>query len=1004
MKTANIRRDRNGHARFLACLLFAVLFTACLTGAGCCESDLQVVSSSGDLNRTLAVDLIGKTDGYSAVLYDNRSGLPTSEANAITQTGDGFIWIGSYAGLIRYDGCTFERQDSTGGLTSIKCLYVDSRDRLWIGTNDNGAAMMERGELRTWGKAEGMKSLHTRAITEDSNGTVYIATTCGIAMIDPEGNLAMMEDDDAAEANMLDLRTGNDGIVYGLTNFGDLMRIRDGRLISFLSNKDNPARGAGSFLPDPEEPGAIYFEGSDFVFYHAVFGEELTDLKVIDISPLSYVSHMEYIDGQIWICSSYGIGVLDDDGFHLPENLPMNNSVVQVMTDHLGNLWFASTRQGVMKIVPNQFSSLFDRYNLPEYVVNSTCMSDGKLFIGTDTGLIVLDDDGPVSEVPLTKAVTASGKDLEADNLITLLDGCRIRSIIRDSRDRLWISTWRKIGLVRYDHGEVTVFSQEDGLLSNSIRAVCERENGAMLVALVGGLNVIEGNRVITSLGERDGITNTEILTVAEGMDNDILLGSNGGGIYILSKTGLKNISTDDGLPSDIVMRLKKDPDHQVIWIVTSSAIAWMTPDYRVTTVKKFPYTNNFDLYENSKGDIWVLSSNGIYVTAAEDLLSGNDLNPVFYSLANGLPCITTSNSYSELTSDGDLYISGSTDICKVNIEKPYESFITAKAIVPYVEADGNTIYPDESGAFSILAGTRKLTVYPYVLNYSLTNPQISFRLDGFESGDISVSRNELGPVNYTNLVNGTYHFLIHIQDPVSQTENTVSFEISKGKEISAAFAGSVIMDITSLFFLAGILVNTSLYRKRGRLDDKLFFALIMNNLALAASELISYLSQNRSIPYVREIMIADNTVYYALLEIFPYLFLLFLDFRVHLDRQRIRKRKLLYAVPCLAFLIILVINLKTGWIFTIRADNSWHAGSLYRIIHIPMLLYLLFAQTRMYRLNIRLVFISLLILAFGIISVFWLEGISYASFMYTLFLSCTHIYVLNKPLTEETT
>ena len=86
-----------------------------------------------------------KSDG---VLYDNTNGLPTSEANAIVQTADGFIWIVSYGGLIRFDGNTFVRMDSTSGITSIKCLYVDSMDRLWIGTNDNGIAVMEQDEIR----------------------------------------------------------------------------------------------------------------------------------------------------------------------------------------------------------------------------------------------------------------------------------------------------------------------------------------------------------------------------------------------------------------------------------------------------------------------------------------------------------------------------------------------------------------------------------------------------------------------------------------------------------------------------------------------------------------------------------------------------------------------------------------------------------------------------------------------------------------------------------------
>ncbi|MBR4183282.1 MAG: hypothetical protein IKQ56_05610, partial [Lachnospiraceae bacterium] len=147
-----------------AVLLFMGVFFDCSL---CFAQDETVyLNAGGNINREISVDPIGRYEGYSAVLYDNTNGLPTSEANAIAETEDGFIWIGSYAGLIRYDGNIFERMDSTEGLTSIKCLYVDSRDRLWIGTNDNGVAVMEKGKLRRWSKLDGMKSAHTRAITE----------------------------------------------------------------------------------------------------------------------------------------------------------------------------------------------------------------------------------------------------------------------------------------------------------------------------------------------------------------------------------------------------------------------------------------------------------------------------------------------------------------------------------------------------------------------------------------------------------------------------------------------------------------------------------------------------------------------------------------------------------------------------------------------------------------------------------------------------------------------
>ena len=802
-------------------LLLTVTGVLVTTITGFCDDNVVDRNASDVQTTHLSVDPTGQNEGFSAVLYDISNGLPTSEANAIAETGEGFIWIGSYAGLIRYDGNTFERLDSTGGISSIKCLHVDSRDRLWMGTNDNGVAVMDKGEFRLWGKMDGMESAHTRAITEDENGTIYIATTCGIVTIDTDDNLSMLEDDLIAEANMRFMIKGTDGLIYGLTNYGDIMTIRDGKLVNYISADDNTESGAvGAFYPDMEEPGMVYLQSLDYGFCRARMGERLTDIVEINIEPLTTVQMISYIDGKLWICASNGIGYVEDEAFHLLENLPMNNSVGGVMMDYLGNLWFTSTRQGVMKIVPNQFSNLFQRFDLPTNVVNTTCMIGDKLLIGSDTGLTVLDDNGPVSDLPLTKAVTASDEDLGADDLIKLLGECRIRSIIRDSHDRAWISVWRELGLVRYDHGEVVVFTEEDGLLSSSLRAVAEKEDGKILVAMAGGVSIIEGDRVIGSYGEEEGITNTESLTVSEGLNGEIILGSNGGGIYIIDDSGVTNINVEDGLPSDVVMRVKKDKNHNVIWIVCSSGIAYMTPDHSVTAIQKFPYTNNFDLYENSQGDMWVLSSNGIYVVPTEELLENGEIDPVFYSLANGLTCIATANSYSELTAEGDLYISGSIGVCKVNVDQPIEDVNDLKAVVPYVEADGVRIYPDENGAFTISDSTQKLTVPSFVFNYSLSDPQVSLQLEGFERNSTTVSRSNMVPIDYTNLRGGTYHYVMQLKDNMGRGNKVVSVQITKEK---AFYEEAWFYVVAGLFVLLLLIAVVRFYvsRKTQKLEKK---------------------------------------------------------------------------------------------------------------------------------------------------------------------------------------
>lgn len=454
------------------------------------------------------------------------------------------------------------------------------------------------------------------------------------------------------------------------------------------------------------------------------------------------------------------------------------------MTDYEGNLWFTSTRQGVMKVVPNQFSNLYERYDLPQAVVNATCLLENRLFVATDLGLTVIEDRKRLDSLPLTGAATASGLALETDDLLKYLDGARIRSIIRDSKDRLWIATWQKRGLICYDHGQVTSYTEDDGLFSDRVRVVCERSDGAIVAANTGGVCVIEDGRVTDTYGAEAGIENGEILTVTEGMNGDMILGSDGGGIYIIGSEGTRHIGVHDGLASEVILRVKRDPYRDIFWIVTTNSLAYMDADYNATTIHKFPDPNNFDLYENSRGDVWVLSGSGIYVLPAEELLANGALSPVFYNHESGFNAISTANSYCELTAEGDLYIATTTGVTQVNIEEPFEDVGELNVAVPYIETDGERVYPDADGSFTISKDTRKLTIYSYVFNYLLTNPQVSTRLDGFETQSTTTSRTKMVPVNYTNLRGGSYTFKLQLLDAMGQSSKEVSVKIIKEKKL----------------------------------------------------------------------------------------------------------------------------------------------------------------------------------------------------------------------------
>ena len=734
--------------------------------------------------KALAVDMTGTGDGYSAVLYDNTNGLPTSEANAIAETEEGFIWIGSYSGLIRYDGSTFERINSKNGLASVVSLFVDSQNRLWVGTNDSGAAVMVNGEFTVYAKADGLPTLSVRAITEDADGNIYLGTTGGLAVAGSELHLSKIDDPRLNDEYIRMLRVSGD-TVYGVTKNGAIFTLRDKAVTNYFSAEEIGIADIHSILPDAEHPGYAWIgsQGSELRYIRLTKGCPV--LRSVNVSPCTYINDIYAVGDMLWLSTDRGIGFVVGREFVRVTNVPMTTSVEGAMCDYQKNLWFVSSQQGVMKIVPDQFTDVFDRCGLPQEVVYSTCLYGGKLLIGTkNSGLIALENGERVQSMPVTESVSISGQRYEDTDLLESLRGSKIRSIIRDSQNRVWFSTFGEQGLMRYDGNQLVRFTAEDGMPSERVRAVCECSDGAFLAACTGGVALIRNDKIERVWDDADGIANTEILSVTEGVNGEYIAGTDGGGVYVIRDGRIAHYGTDEGLHSDVVMRVKKDLNRDLYWLITSNSIAYMTADYRITTVSNFPYSNNFDLYENSAGEAWVLSSNGIYVVDTQELIDNReDMAYLFYNRDNGLPCITTSNSYSELTDSGDLYIAGTTGTAKVNIETPFEDVNELKLAVPYLEADGQYIYPAADGKFTIPASTKKLTIYSFVFNYSLINPQVTYRLEGFDTASATVQRSELGPLSYTNLSGGDYRFVLKMQDPNGISSKELTVPITKQRK-----------------------------------------------------------------------------------------------------------------------------------------------------------------------------------------------------------------------------
>ena len=793
-------------------LLFLVICCVPHVITGADDSESSVVSS-------------GSTDygdGYFGILYDNSNGLPTSEANDIIQTSEGFIWIGSYSGLIRYDGNTFERIDSTTGIASVVSLYADSSNRLWVGTNDCGLALMQGDEvIRMYSKADGLKSLSVRSVVEGNDGYVYVATTHGMVKIDKELKLIAVDEPQINDEYIRKIAVSEDGILYGVTMDGDVFTMKNGKLTGFYTGESLGVSDIHYVIPDNKNSGWVYIGTKGSVLYHTRLDGVVVDK--IDMAPLQYMNSVNQIDDEIWVCADNGIGVIVDGKITILDNMAMNSSIERVMKDYQGNVWFASSKQGVMKIVRNRFLDLSDRYNLEPTVVNATLYDGDRLYIGAkNTGLTVVEADKVVDKLPLDSAYYADGTPMAATDLFDILGQSRIRSIVKDSKGNIWFSTFNENALVRYDGHNVLCFNEKTGLPSSRVRAVYEKSDGTYMVVCTGGLVIIKDDKVVKVYDDKSGIGNTELLTVTEGFNGDMIMGTDGDGIYIIkdAETNVIHMGIESGLSSEVIMRIKRSEKYNIYWIVSSNSIAYMDKDYNIHTIQAFPYSNNFDLYENSSGKAWILSSNGIYVADVDELLQNDKIETNFYGFEDGLPTIATANSYSFLTDDGDLYIAGTTGVAKVNIDDDPELDNNVRMYIPYVVADGKRIYPDSEGRFIIPHNTDKLDIYGYVFTYSLMNPDISYSLEGFDKHAVTVKRSDFGKVSYTNLKGGNYSFVMKIVGEHGGDNAELKVVIIKKKAFYETYWFRFLM-IALIIALITVLVRMYIYKKTKNLLKK---------------------------------------------------------------------------------------------------------------------------------------------------------------------------------------
>ena len=679
-------------------------------------------------------------DGNVQRIFTSEDGLQSTSTQAVTQTREGFIWIGGYGGLVRYDGKQFE----TFGykrITRVSDLAAGEDDALWVATSDKGLFRCLNDEYVcvSGDGEEAVLDLECLAFAPD--GTLYIGTGSGLCAL--EGETVRRLDIPGLNGQTIDrLLCPAEGRVLCVTHDGALFAWDGEALTRASTDKGLTVR-------------SVCWNAADRTYLAGTSGDEVLvfdeDLKQVDLwkmEGLSCINDLHFEDGALWLCADNGIAIYVGGSVRM-QNLRMDNSVDKMMVDREGNYWFVSSRQGAMEVSRSMFGDVSRSAGLDSMVVNAIQRIGDTLYIGHDSGLVAISasDFKQIDTAPLAR-----------------LKFTRVRALLADEAGDLWIGTMKK-GLFRYTPGGNTVdysIANQPALRSDNIRSI-SRTDAGMLVGTDVGAYLVDGDEVRSVVNDADALAFRILCAVQFG---DITcLGSDGNGLYLVRDGEIvRHITVEDGLSSNVIMKAYWSDACDGIWLVTGNDIDFLSREGEITSISNFPSTNNLDLLVMPNGDAWVFTGSGIYQTTEDSLLHDAEPRYLQFRHADGLPYEVTPNSYQCLTENA-LYVCGSGGVFSLQTDFAQAETGEYQLVIDSVVADGQPRYVRAGETCEIDAGVKRIDIRAYVLTYQTGNPFVFYRLEGFDEGETVSQLSKMGDISYTNLNGGSYTFHFGIVD-----------------------------------------------------------------------------------------------------------------------------------------------------------------------------------------------------------------------------------------------
>ncbi len=726
-------------------------------------------------NPAYAIDPQRTLSQYIRDRWDSERGFPGGAVHAIAQTPDGYLWIGTEKGLVRFDGLSFllfqQATPSSMAIGPVLGLAADSDGNLWLRLQSTKVLRYRDGKFEP-GHDEVEFSI--TAMYNNWNGDFLLSSLTYGPLRYAGGRFATLlsqEELPSAQANTpletnssvatrSDWSTGyvihrlappyspvtslaetGDGKVWLGTRDKGLFYVEGGKVASIAGSvpiqKINCLLAAGkNDLWIGTDNGVLHGNGSALT---------RTGLPVA-LQHTQILSLLRDRDSNIWAGTAEGLERINNGAIARDESgSRFVTPITALFEDREGNIWAGGTR-GIERLRDSTFVSYSVADGLPEsngpvYVDNA----QRTWFAPLDGGLYWLKHGqvGRVTEAGLAQDVVYS---------------------IAGDGSNLWVGRQRG-GLIRlhFSGGSITTntYTRSNGLAQNSVYAVHSSRDGSVWAGtLSGGVSEYRNGR-FTTYTTANGMASNTVNAIAEAADGTLWFATPNG-LNALSKGVMQGYGVREGLPSAYVSCLLMD-SAGILWIGSGAGLAYFSSN-KIQIPVQLPealHGQIFGIAEDRKGSLWIATSNHVLRVKRSELLEGsaNNAEEREYGLDDGLLGLEGVKRYQSVVADplGRIWFSMNRGLSVVD---PSRSSIVSPPALVHVEAtsaDGNAI--DPRGV--VRAAARERISFSYA-GLSLSNPErirYRYRLEGFDRdwSEPTVTRTAI----YTNLNPGSYHFRV---------------------------------------------------------------------------------------------------------------------------------------------------------------------------------------------------------------------------------------------------